>query len=92
MTISSRFRLRSLRPRLRGMTTREKPAKWPKRLKTNNPRKTTVRTFQIALERGRGGRLNGGGVSGGGVPMTGGGAAGGGGLAGGAWDGSGVGG
>jgi hypothetical protein len=60
-----------------------------KRLNTSNTRKTTVRTFQIALERGRcGGIIMGGG--GGGVRMTGGG--GGGGLPGGVSADSGVGG
>jgi hypothetical protein len=57
------------------MTFCEKPAKFSKKLKTKSARKTTVRIFQITLERGRaaaivkgggndGFRMTGGGVSG----------------------------
>src|SRR5580700_11466020 len=70
---SSRFWIRSVIARGCGKTPREKPAKFHKRLITKSPRKTTVRTFQSTLERGRGGGNVKGGGAVGGVGMTGGG-------------------
>jgi hypothetical protein len=75
--ISSRFWLRSVMARGCGKTPREKPARLYKRLITKSARKTTVRIFQITLERGLGGgKVNGGGAWWG-VGMTGGGVTGG---------------